>query len=697
MIEFIKRNLTLCLISMVLITISLTVMGVQKLNSHAASYQQKAYTDASKLSLNITADKKSDSAETKLINVKGEDMNSSFHSIDFIDNKTGWVIQNKNATTQGPSWILRTEDGGIHWERTLLKDMTANKLKFITKDKGWAIAESAIESNGASKVSTMRILQTLDGGKNWTTQWEKKLEPTNTKELWFQNESKGYVLVDGLLLSTSDSGNHWSPISFAAENFAPQHMNFINMNIGWVIGTTLKNNQAADEATAAERKLIVLKTTDCGKHWSKQFEKKYTNGPIGSVGIDFTDASTGWFLTSDLSTLNSELYHTSNGGVNWSKQNQIRAGRPTPTQLQFLSSKIGWIPLDVGAGPIAGGLMYTEDGGKTFNLKGIEEELGVSSNREVYFTSGQQGFAISNSINHGDYIIHTNDGGKTWSQIYPKDTPVEDISFVDNNHGFGLGMNMNSKALLTTVNGGIEWISIYSFPKNFYPSFISFTDLTHGFVLGTDDTNNEVLYKTKDGGKSWSRLENNSFNLQGASVIYFRFFDINNGMVTVRASSGLIFYKTQDGGESWQIFNQTPAKDVNALSFTSVNTGWCVSTSLKDTYSLDLSEITDSKPWQSLGLIDSNMWPYGIDFLTKNMGFLVVQQPPFKEDCLMKLLFTSDGGKTWLARQFPKDFKIDTIRNQFPLQFTDKDHGWLLSRYGLLTTKDGGNTWNWIN
>lgn len=360
------------------------------------------------------------SAEAGVVDTQQEAVMSSYHSLDFIDDKNGWMIEDKYTTPVQPSKLLRTQDGGLHWEKAGIKDMTINKVKFINKTDGWAIAQSTGKTTSDTNINTMRILQTQDGGKSWAVQWEKKSAVSDNFDLWFQNTKSGYALLGGALLSTGDGGRHWSYAAFGIADFTPQHMSFANADKGWVIGIVKKNNPSGDNNQDVPTRLMVLQTSDGGRHWNRQFEKAYDYGPVGAADIDFVNASTGWFLTSDLATWNGELYYTSNGGVKWSKINQIKCVRPTPTELHFITAKIGWIPLDVGAGPIAGGLMFTEDGGKNFSVTGGEGDGEITSTSEVCFTSEHQGWAIGRNFNLGDYIIHTVDGGKTWTQIYSK-------------------------------------------------------------------------------------------------------------------------------------------------------------------------------------------------------------------------------------------------------------------------------------
>jgi photosystem II stability/assembly factor-like uncharacterized protein len=350
-------------------------------------------------SIKTTSDTSSSLTKEEAIEVKSESNNYLLHSLYFVDEKSGWVIEESSSDGKKLSKLLATQDSGLHWEKIDLKDMFINSLKFIDKAEGWAIAQSS---------DTMKILHTKDGGKSWQAQLEKQLESATDNHIWFYDNKSGYALVSGLLLSTRDGGKNWSPVSFGMADFTPQHMNFSDADTGWVIGKIQQKDT-----------IVVLKTTDGGKNFNKQFEKTYADGPAGSIDINFPDASAGWFLTSNMATWEGDLYYTSNGGIDWKKINEIKCVRPTPTQLHFITSHIGWIPLNVGAGPIAGGLMFTNDGGKSFSVMGSED--GLSSASEVYFTSELQGWAIGRDPNYGDYLIHTTDGGITWFKYALKD------------------------------------------------------------------------------------------------------------------------------------------------------------------------------------------------------------------------------------------------------------------------------------
>ncbi|MCR4419420.1 MAG: hypothetical protein QHH27_02985 [Clostridia bacterium] len=265
------------------------------------------------------------------------------------------------------------------------------------------------------------VLHTEDGGRTWGVQWEdKSVNLPSGYDLWFQDTTQGYALINGKLLATRNGGQQWFTLSFGDEDFVPQHLSFVNPATGWVIGVTRREDHSQAPGENLENRLVVFRTTDGGRHWQQQFAQDYPDDRVGSIDIQFINATTGWFLTSNLATWAGELYYTANGGGDWQKINQIKCVRPTPTQVQFVTAQVGWIPLDVGAGPVAGGLLLTRDGGRSFALvEGAGESI-----REAVFISPQQGWAVGTAPNCGDYLIRTTNGGQSWTQVFPQ-PPVQ--------------------------------------------------------------------------------------------------------------------------------------------------------------------------------------------------------------------------------------------------------------------------------
>lgn len=413
-----------------------------------------------------------------------------------------------------------TQDGGRHWEETKLDNLTLDRLMFIDKTTGWAVAHTENKAASGNQALTMKILRTQDSGKSWDDLWEKSVDSVSECGLWFKDTNCGYALVNGTLLSTRDGGKQWSTVSFGIDKFTPQHMSFVDADKGWVIGEIQQKSNPTSSDQNSETKLMVLQAANGGKHWRQQFKRAYPEGPVGSIGIGFVNANTGWFFTSDV------------------------------------NRKVGWV------------LTASKETGKVFVLK-------------------------------------TLDGGRTWTQ--------------------------------------------------------------------------------KDG---------DFLHLQVLSSGYFRFFDLQNGILATKDAVGTAFYRTQDGGETWQVSEQKSSKGIDQFSFISVKQGWRINSS-GGANIVDLSRMTGGSTWQPLEQIGMDMRSYSIDFISENKGWILVEEPAYKSGSSRKLMITADGGRTWSSYVFPKGFDLETIRSQIPMQFTDDRHGWILTRYGLLKTDDGGKTWTW--
>lgn len=625
-----------------------------------------------------------------MITVSGRSERLSLHSADFIDGNTGWVIGDDYNSSQANSRIMSTYDGGVHWEEIPFDNMTADKLMFVDKSNGWLIAHTVDgKTADGNETYTMKILSTVDGGKSFTLQWQQSSLESNAGELWFQDKLEGYALINGILLSTRDGGRQWTKVTTGIDGFSPEHMDFINKDTGWIIGIV-----GSKDSQNSGTRLLVLKTKDGGVSWQRQFDKKYNEGPIGSVDIDFTDASNGWFLTSDMASWNGELYYTSDSGNSWKKVNDIKCVRPTPTQLDFINASTGWIPLDVGAGPIEGGILVTHDGGKSFDT--VRNGVMISSAHEVDFISPQQGWAVAESMNYGDFLVRTTDGGKSWIDVYPKVLPIKDITFADNLHGFGLGKLSDPDALLSTDNGGKSWSTVKSFAPTYNINKISFTDMNTGWVMGSKvDTGEMVVFKTSDGGINWTSIPVDDQNSPGLFPVYFKFFNSLSGIIIYDSGDSILYCRTDDGGKTWQSEKQSRQKGIDyQYFFMSDSLGWKNELSY-DGKTVDISMTDGGAAWNHMGRVGSNISSYGMDFISKDKGWMLVQEPPFEQDSKVKLLTTSDGGHTWASKSFPDGFMLDYYDNQLEIQFTDERHGWILAVQGLLSTQDGGNSWVW--
>jgi photosystem II stability/assembly factor-like uncharacterized protein len=109
-------------------------------------------------------------------------------------------------------------------------------------------------------------------------------------------------------------------------------------------------------------------------------------------------------------------------------------------------------------------------------------------------------------------ILKTNDGGKTWRNVYQSDRPYETtwkVSFPTEKVGYvtiqsyNPDQNAKQQRVAKTTDGGETWQEINLVEDASAREFgVGFIDENHGFV-GTMNSG----YETKDGGKTWSTID----------------------------------------------------------------------------------------------------------------------------------------------------------------------------------------------
>lgn len=274
-------------------------------------------------------------------------------------------------------------------------------------------------------------------------------------------------------------------------------------------------------------------------------------------GVITTDDKNIW-ITGNYGT----IYHSSDGGVKWTKQESgIEKG--ILVDGVFLDNSVGWV---VG---LFGTVLHTNNGGITW----IKQETPTTKHLfGVFFSDKKHGWAV------GEWgtVICTDDGGVTWKKQREEiDRTFNNVTFADNQTGWIVG---ERGVILHTIDGGKNWIK--QLPKLFEredieeelanppPSLFSvvFKDKKRGWACGIDG----IIIYTADGGNSWDLL------LSGTDLtLYTIFLKDNKGWIV--GDRG-VYLMSFDGGMTWEvqekaITSKQPFRDVN---FTSSENGFVV-------------------------------------------------------------------------------------------------------------------------
>lgn len=330
-------------------------------------------------------------------------------SIRMLDQENGWALT-RNA-------VLRTKDGGLHWQSVLT--LPAISAAFRDMNDAWVTFHEASAAQGA-----FTMMRTTDGGASWQTATIQ--EPAG--------------------------------ISYNGDGIDRPH--FVNTQEGWV--TT---GQAEGMHHSS---MNIFHTTDGGLHWTMiattaaQSQSGLTDGG-DKTGISFKDSQAGW-VTAEVPARDAWLYRTNDGGRTWQPQtlpppkqfsNAELIGDFTTTPPVFFGND-GILPTTIYYQSQSYIVFYvTHDGGKTWTPT-TPFTSGVAGISNIYVADMQHAwFSVDNTF------YSTSDGGQSWAKVGQTPVLISEVSFVDANNGWAIGLpNNESPLLLHTTDGGRTWQAI---------------------------------------------------------------------------------------------------------------------------------------------------------------------------------------------------------------------------------------------
>ncbi len=240
---------------------------------------------------------------------------------------------------------------------------------------------------------------------------------------------------------------------------------------------------------------FILLSTDGGNNW----EMRCLQEKIGDVSdISMVDSNNIWLCTyasTNENILNSQILHTSNGGITWEEQ------------YSFDNSVLGQVSFE-----------YIE----MFDLN--------------------NGIALANDWNNSiPMFLKTTDGGINWIQTTTEAIGISGdiwrpVDFVDVNTGYFYESLINPQKLYKTSNSGITWEE-----TNFdgQAHVLKFYDENIGIIVYWNK-----IYRTIDGGESWALVDTTERGW-GSDIE----FDPNDPGKVWLLSDGLYF--SSDTGSTW--------------------------------------------------------------------------------------------------------------------------------------------------
>lgn len=265
----------------------------------------------------------------------------------------------------------------------------------------------------------------------------------------------------------------------------------------------------------------VFKTTDGGVNWTSQI----TGTALGSYhyfrNIEFLDENIGF-----LGTLNQKFYKTTDGGTTWSLVTNIS---PNPSAICGLDCVGTSTVYGCGAyfGPAH--IIKSTDSGATWQF--INMSAYATALVDINFIDENIGFVSGNNAS-GGIVLKTTDGGTTWTQLLSTGTNgdfVWKLQVLNSNNNVLFGsveaVAPNPGRLAKSIDGGVTW-TLQNAPESVVQA-VGFLNENHGWMGG----HTTGFYETFNGGASWTNT--------GVGSNLNRIFFIGNTAYT----SGRTIYK----------------------------------------------------------------------------------------------------------------------------------------------------------
>jgi photosystem II stability/assembly factor-like uncharacterized protein len=361
--------------------------------------------------------------------------------------------------------------------------------------------------------------------------------------------------------------------------------------------------------------------------------------------ICFANANTGWAVG------NSTIIKTTNGGLNWLRQNYTAYTTYTRfSTVKFINENTGFVS-------------------------------GSHSVYQDYYTS---------------YVFRTTNGGINWNittaqgsgstalySLIPinKDT----IYMICNGLAYGMG---TTGWVGSSFDGGFSGSVYYSSNCHFYSIF--FANYYTGWVssyYSTDITTRDVsyIYKTTNAGVNWFLQRRDSLSINASRIYNTMFADLNTGYALGYRSSNNTtrFFKTTNGGTNWISTDYSHNKN-RAMFFINQNTGWIGGGNVYDSASIDYT--TNGGTNWTHQLKNSNIGVAKLFFINSLTGWGIVSYTS-------SIIKTTTGGTTFIrniSREIPDEYYLyqnypNPFNSETIIKFAIKESGFVkLTVYDLL-------------
>jgi len=343
------------------------------------------------------------------------------------------------------------------------------KIHMLDPNSGWGI--------GGLNQMQDHVFRTQNSGVTWRDVTPPQpTPPAGEKTIAigdFRDASTAWVIYGSEMVPppaylnfwyTHDGGANWNYVavdtSISSEYFNPWYIDFADAMHGWLLvylGAGMSHNYVA-----------LLRTTDGGSTWNTLVTPQDSNDiqSCSKSGMAFFDAQNGWLVRECQGLYPApHIMKTTDGGAAWE-----RIEPPAPTGAPSLFTDYA---CDM-ASP------------NPFSASSVIMAMKCLS--------------MADYSTQKNYIYSTTDGGVTWTSYpLPADYfPDEGLYFFDPRNGFAFG-----RKIYKTTDGGQAWTFVQ---QVFWSGQFSFVSPNQGWASVINDSNDNALVETGNGGVHWDML-----------------------------------------------------------------------------------------------------------------------------------------------------------------------------------------------
>lgn len=504
------------------------------------------------------------------------------------------------------------------------------------------------------------LFESTNGGTNWTQLNIPVTLSNPLNGLFFLDSQFGWVYGNENY-RTIDGGTNWTEIPFLGSTY---FMKFYTPAFGVATGNfgIQISRDGGDSWEASPNNIYQFDfiTTNIALGVSETGIYRTTDGGINFTQVLPGDADAIAFLSPDIAVaiVNNSFIRSTDGGVRWITSNIAN----DKSELFVVSSNVVLAHGRAGTFPNYDDRVFrSSDGGQSWNDLGeiIPEGIYafVSANTQnlvasdflgnmyhstdegmswiqSFISTGQQPGFLSSAVPHfadaqtgyfgygAGFLIKTTNSGASWFQISSgTGESLNDIARFQSGNLIAVGDN----GTLLTSNGLPPWIIHERFTQN---NLKAVQVIGQSEVVVVDQTGQ--VYKSTDGGNSWSATPGKPVSMSSAEDIHFS--SLLDGWVIGQSFETGALYHTTDGGSNWipvtEFLGTYRSVDVEGSNIWAANVGEVFYRSTDN----GLTWIQGEIPYSPVQIED-------MDFFNESIGYAV--------GWWGQAYRSNDGGITW--------------------------------------------------